>query len=41
MIAAIKAFLTEILGARLGVLLCAMLPIIELRGAIPLGAALG
>ena len=40
MIAAIKAFLTEILGARLGVLLCAMLPIIELRGAIPLGAAL-
>ncbi len=40
MIAAIKAFLTETLGARLGVLLCAMLPIIELRGAIPLGAAL-
>lgn len=40
MIAAIKAFLTQTLGARLGVLLCAMLPIIELRGAIPLGAAL-
>ena len=41
MIAAIKAFLIETLGAHLGVLLCAMLPIIELRGAIPLGAALG
>lgn len=40
MIAAIKTFLTETLGAHLGVLLCAMLPIIELRGAIPLGAAL-
>lgn len=40
MITAIKAFLTETLGAHLGVLLCAMLPIIELRGAIPLGAAL-
>ena len=40
MIAAIKAFLTETLGAHLGVLLCAMLPVIELRGAIPLGAAL-
>lgn len=41
MVAAIKSFLIETLGARLGVLLCAMLPIIELRGAIPLGAALG
>lgn len=41
MIAAIKTFLTETLGAHFGVLLCAMLPIIELRGAIPLGAALG
>ena len=41
MITAIKTFLTDVLGARLGVLLCAMIPIIELRGAIPLGAALG
>ena len=41
MIEAIEGFLTEALGAQLGVLLCAMLPIIELRGAIPLGAALG
>ena len=28
------------LGAHFGVMICAMLPIIELRGAIPLGAAL-
>ena len=41
MIEAIEAFLTETLGAHFGVMLCAMLPIIELRGAIPLGAALG
>lgn len=40
MIEAIETFLTEALGAQWGVLLCAMLPIIELRGAIPLGAAL-
>ncbi|MBR7182102.1 MAG: small multi-drug export protein [Clostridia bacterium] len=40
MIAAIKTFLTETLGAHWGVMLCSMIPIIELRGAIPLGAAL-
>lgn len=40
-IAAIETFLTQTLGAHLGVMLCSMLPIIELRGAIPLGAALG
>ncbi len=34
----IKLFLVEHLGARLGVLLCAMIPVIELRGAIVLGA---
>ncbi len=38
MIDAIKLFLTEKLGAHFGVLICSMLPIIELRGAIPLGA---
>ena len=38
---AIEVFFTDILGAQLGVLFCAMIPIIELRGAIPLGAALG
>lgn len=41
MIGAIETFLTETLGARLGVVICSMIPIIELRGAIPLGAALG
>ena len=40
MISAITNFLTQKLGARLGVILCSMLPIIELRGAIPLGMAL-
>ena len=40
-IEAIEIFLTQTLGAHLGVMICAMLPIIELRGAIPLGAALG
>lgn len=38
MITAIKTFLTNKLGAHFGVLLCSMIPIIELRGAIPLGA---
>ena len=38
MIGAIKTFLTQSLGAHFGVLLCSMIPIIELRGAIPLGA---
>ena len=37
----LKLFLVEHLGARLGVLLCAMIPVIELRGAIVLGALLG
>ena len=41
MIQALEIFLTETLGVRLGVLLCSMIPIIELRGAIPLGAAMG
>ena len=40
-IEAIELFFTETLGEQLGVLFCAMIPIIELRGAIPLGAALG
>lgn len=39
-IEAIEVFLTETLGAHFGVMICAMIPIIELRGAIPLGAAL-
>jgi uncharacterized membrane protein len=38
MVDTIKFFLTEHLGAHFGVLICSMLPIIELRGAIPLGA---
>ena len=38
---AIGHFLGETLGARLGVVLCSMIPIIELRGGIPLGMALG
>lgn len=35
---AIKTFLVDALGAHFGVLICSMIPIIELRGAIPLGA---
>lgn len=38
---AIKDFFTNIFGPELGVFFCSLLPIIELRGAIPLGAALG
>jgi len=38
---ALAEFLNETLGPHLCVLLCAMLPVIELRGAIPLGFALG
>lgn len=38
---AIKTFLADVLGAHFGVLICSMIPIIELRGAIPLGAWLG
>lgn len=41
MIEAIKTFLTETLGAHFGVIICSMIPIIELRGGIPLGMALG
>ena len=38
---AIKNFLLETVGKEWCVFFCAMLPIIELRGAIPLGAVLG
>ena len=41
MIQAIKEFFVDFLGAKFGVFICSMLPIIELRGSIPLGAALG
>ncbi len=41
MIEAIKTFLLETVGRELCVLFCSMIPIIELRGAIPMGAALG
>ena len=41
MIEAIKTFLVDTVGAHWAVILCAMIPIIELRGAIPLGAFLG
>ena len=40
-IAAIENFLVNTLGAHFGVILCSMIPIIELRGAIPLGMGLG
>lgn len=38
---AISNFFLEKVGARLCVFFCSMIPIIELRGAIPLGAGLG
>jgi uncharacterized membrane protein len=38
---AIANFFLDIVGEELCVLFCSMLPIIELRGAIPLGAAFG
>lgn len=41
MIEAIKTFFVDILGAKGGVFICSMIPIIELRGAVPLGYALG
>lgn len=41
MVEVIEQFFLELVGKELCVLLCSMLPIIELRGAIPLGAALG
>lgn len=40
MIEAIENFLLKKLGKHLCVLICSMIPIIELRGAIPLGAVL-
>ena len=40
MIEAIEKFFLETLGRELCVFFCSMIPIIELRGAIPLGAAL-
>ena len=40
MISAIEHFLTDTLGAHFGVLICSMIPVIELRGAIPLGMGL-
>ena len=41
MVAAIQTFFLETVGKELCVFFCSMIPIIELRGAIPLGAALG
>lgn len=41
MVEAIKTFLLEKLGKYFCVLICSMIPIIELRGAIPFGALLG
>ena len=41
MIEAIQNFFLETVGRELCVFFCSMIPIIELRGAIPLGAALG
>ncbi len=38
---AIANFFLETVGKELCVLLCSMLPIVELRGAIPMGAAFG
>jgi uncharacterized membrane protein len=40
-IEAIEQFFLETVGRELCVFFCAMLPVIELRGAIPLGAGLG
>ncbi len=40
MIEAIESFFLETVGERLCVFFCSMIPIIELRGAIPLGAVL-
>ncbi len=41
MVEAIESFLFDTLGRELCVFICSMIPIIELRGAIPLGAGLG
>ena len=40
-VGAIENFFLNTVGEELCVLFCSMIPIIELRGAIPLGAALG
>ena len=41
MVEAIQTFFLETLGKELCVFFCSMVPIIELRGAIPMGTALG
>ncbi len=41
MIEAIKTFFLETVGKELCVFLCSMLPVIELRGGVPMGAAFG
>ena len=41
MVSAIEKFLFEVLGKELCVFFCSMIPIIELRGAIPLGTGFG
>ena len=41
MIDAIKTFFVDTFPPQLAVLICSMIPIIELRGAIPLGCVLG
>ena len=41
MVEAIEQFFLERVGRELCVFLCAMLPIIECRGAVPLGCAIG
>ena len=41
MVEAIESFLFDTLGRELCVFICSMIPIIELRGAVPLGAGLG
>lgn len=41
MTTAIKNFVLKLLGPHFAVLICSMIPVIELRGSIPLGAALG
>ncbi len=40
-IEAIKSFFLETVGKELCVLFCSMIPIIELRGAVPMGAVFG
>ena len=41
MVEAIQTFFLETVGKELCVLFCSMIPIIELRGAIPMGTAFG